>query len=96
MKHQSTKAISRDMIDDIMHASYLASIKSAHQLRRWAHDAIAYQINTGRASADCIRALNRANMDKLHSYMLRGKYQSNDALLARMVQYLRRYCKYDG
>lgn len=96
MEHQSTRYISRDMIDNIIHESYLASIRSAHPLRHWPHDAIAYQINTNRMSADCIRALSRVNMDKLHSYMLRGKDQSNDVLIARMMQYLHRYCRYDG
>lgn len=85
--------ISRDMCEQVIFSSYLASIKSTHPLQRWAHNVICYQINTERASADCIRALSRANMAKLHAYMLGGAEQSDDDLTTRMLQYLRRYCK---
>lgn len=86
-----------DNLDKAMFRIFCITIKdSTHFLLKWAGDAIAYYINTGRASTDWIKAFIRANPKKLMMYMAKGEDHSTNAMLDRANSYLKRYCGLDA
>lgn len=86
-----------EKLDKAMFRIFCITIKdSTHFLEKWAGDAIAYQINTGRASTDWIKAFVKANPKKLLKYMASGDDNSTIGMLKRANTYLKRYCGLDA
>ena len=60
-------------------------------LVKWAADAVAYYINSGRASTPWVKAFCRANTRKLLEYMAAGNDGSDKGLLKRADAYLKKH-----
>ena len=81
------------LIDDAMYRVFLVTIKdSTHFLMKWAGDALAWYIHTGRAYREWIIAFAKANPKKLLAYMAGGDDHSDQAMIERATAYLKRYC----
>ena len=83
----------KTLIDNAMYRIFCVTIKdSTHFLMKWAGDAIAWYVHTGRASRDWIIAFAKANPKKLLKYMASGEDHSDQAMIIRATAYLKRYC----
>ena len=60
-------------------------------LMKWAADAIAYYINSGRASTPWLQSFVKADVRKLLAYMASGKDHSDQAMVKRASSYLKQH-----
>ena len=83
----------KNLIDDAMYRVLCVTLKdSTNFLMKWAGDALAWYIHTGRAYRDWIIAFAKANPKKLLAYMAKGDDHSDQAMIDRATAYLKRYC----
>ena len=64
---------------------------TTHFLVKWAADAVAYYINSGRASTEWIKSFVKADMRQLLTYMAKGRDHSDKAMMDRATSYLRQH-----
>lgn len=72
---------------------YFAGQESQECIAIWGADAIAWYVNTGRATTNWISSLLKANPHKLLAYLVKQGKGSHEALIQSTTQYLARYCK---
>ena len=88
------------MIDNTLHELFIASFDYQTDSERWikrnAVDDIRWYIQTGRASTPWLKALFKANPQKLLAGIARKGSQSTDDNIRTTTSYLKRYCGFEG
>ena len=64
---------------------------TTHFLVKWAADALAYYINSGRASTDWIKSFVKADVKQLLAYAAKGRDHSDQAMVKRATSYLKQH-----
>jgi hypothetical protein len=64
---------------------------TTHFLVKWAADAIAYYINSGRASTDWIKSFVKADVRQLLTYAAKCRDHSDKAMVQRATSYLKQH-----
>ena len=86
-----------DLIDNTLHALFIASFNYCSdeegRAKHSACDSVNWYVWSGRASTPWIKALAKADPNKLLNRVVQGD-QSVDGQIATITIYLKRYCGY--
>jgi len=78
-------------LDIAMNRMLTITLNADNYLIKWAGDALAYYINSGRAPTPWVKAFSRANTRDLLEYMAAGKDHSDKAMIHRADTYIRKH-----
>lgn len=80
-----------NVLDLAMNRMFNITLETDNYLVKWAADAIAYYINSGRAPTAWIKAFSHCNTRKLLEYAAAGHDGSDMGLMARVNTYIRKH-----